>query len=404
MTSPRLRKRRSSVASKKEALITFARVTVVVVALLLVCGVGLLERRQQSRQHVQQYPLLSQIHRNTLQETIVPIPIDASKIVDLWPDDSHKGAGRYRSSLRDCIPKSSSENQQNISNKNGSSSNPCQVRLIDDQQDSSNGHEESNQIQRVALVHPPGKLGDIFVEYVTRVLKLSLSPNDDNNRDEVAHSIELVSVSQLLESQQQTTRPYSKIIRMATLPILLDAADLFLAHAEAAEITANHDLAQNDNVSPTLQDVLDLVRQLARWQCHMSQHSDNTALLTITLDRMMGFSSMTTKRVQSFLGLTPASENPKQNRIAMDDITLIVTDIIDQASSAVQRILMEDSLTHLTAAGLNGRINAVIDEELTPRSKDAGRDGIAAAVCRPVSTMDENKGGLTNAIVAKMMA
>lgn len=363
----------------------------VVVALLLVCGVGLLERRPSGQQ---QYPLLSQLHRNTLQETIVPIPIDATKIVDLWPDDGHKGAEYYRSSFRDCVPTSNNEHQQSTKN-DGSSSNHCQVRVMDNQHDSNNGNEKSNPIQRVALVHPPGKLGDVFVEYVTRILNLT---------DGAAHSIELVSISQLLAPQQQSTRPYSKIIRMATLPILLDATDLFLAHAEAAATTTNQDLAQHI-VNLTLQDVLDLVRQLVRWQCHMSNLSNNTALLTITLDRMMGFSSMTTKKVQSFLGLTPASENPKQNRIAMDDITLIVTDIIDQASSAVQKMLMKDTLTHLTAASLNDRINAVIEEELTPRSsEDAGRDGSAPAVCRRISTTDENKGGLTNVIVEKMMA
>lgn len=370
----------------------------VFVALILVCCLGLLERRQNQQQ---EHRPLSQLHRNTLQETIVPIPIDATKIVDLWPDDSHKGATRYRSSLLECIPSIGNNKHDLSDNYDKRSSNHCLVRLEENEHVRKDGNGNHKPIQRVAVVHPPGKLGGVFVQYVTRILNLSY--NVSNSRDEVAHSIELVSTSQLVGAELQSKQPYNKIIRMATLPILLDATDLLLAHADATAASTNHGEAQHKG-SPKLQDVLELVRQLVRFQCHISKHSANTALLTITLDRMMGFSSMTTKRVQSFLGLTPPADNPKQNRIAMDDISLVVTDIIDQASSMIQRLLLVDeTVSNMSAAKLNDMVNDVVDEELNAGIADASSDGIITPFCRPLSTAGLKAGGLTNAIIEKMM-
>ena len=407
MTSPRLRRRRGSIFSKKEALFVFVRVVAFVIACVLVCVLGLLKRGQ-SRQ--QQYPLLSQLHRSTLQETIVPIPIDATKIVDLWPDDSHKGAEPYRSSLSECIPAHSSNWYPQHGYGGGSNNNHCQVRAPESEHARDDGHGNGSikpTQQRVALVHSPGKIGDVFVQYVTRVLNLSLSPNSTDNisneRDEVAHSIELVSSSQIIETQHQSTLPYSKIIRMATLPILLDATDLLLAHdSTLGSITQG---GTHNKGRHTIQDILDLVRQLVRWQCHMSKHSNDTPLLTITLHRMMGFSSMTTRKIQSFLDLTPPSDNPKHNRIAMDDISLVVTDIIDNASSTIQRLLvMNETLAHKSAANLNDIVNDLVKEELNGRTEDARGAAATTTACRPLSVTGLKLGSPKNAIVAKMMA
>ena len=362
MTSPRLRKKRRSspwIPRNGSSLVAL-------VAFLLVCGVSVCQRsRPSSSTEVTSNPssLPSISERKALQDSTSP-----DVFVDLWPDDGH--TDRYRRSLPNCIP---SDHEEEHDEDNSSH---CQVRLVEN-----NGR----LIQRVGLVHPPGRLGEVFVEYVTRVVRLR-HDGEETEEAPTMHSIELVPITQHQMLAHQDGHAdhlvYSKIIRMATLPILLEATDIFLLHTPATSES-----------SPTLEDMMDLVRQLVRWQCHIS-HNTDTALLTITLDRMLGFSSMTTRRVQSFLGLKPYEDN-KQNRIAMDDLSLIVMDVIDQGSDLAQRLLVE-STTRSKGRNLSDMVNAVLDEELTA-IEDLG------GACRPI-TSDGHSGPLTNAIVEKMVA
>jgi len=208
---------------------------------------------------------------------------------------------------------------------------------------------------------------------------------------------------------------------MGTIPILLETADAVVAHYKS--FVGNKDFDKNkDNpqssTDVTVDDVLYLARQLIRWQCDITQYCQHTktALLTISLDRMMGSSSITTRNVQSFLGIHTPLENSrhptkqqiKTNRIHMDDLYQIILEIVDSASQLVMPLQQAKIGKEYTAdANTNGiaqmelsleeRANAIVSEEITAIE---GR----GSLCRPMSSDNDSNSVLTKILAAKLTA
>ena len=216
-----------------------------------------------------------------------------NSFVDIWPDDS-KNDGFYET-LWNCIPQAGKET-------------PCHVRYF-----GSNNNSNQDKLQRVAIARPPGRLGKAFEVYLQHLI---------NHHPNEAMQIELIPIHHSMDLQHN----YSKIIRFTTVPVLLEAADLALVSA-----------SNSRNIK--MEEVENIARQLVRWHCHLSQNAAaGTPLLTITLDRLMGYPQASIKRLQSFLGLIPY-DDPKQNKIDfLDDMALIVMDTIDEASSLLMSL------------------------------------------------------------------
>lgn len=477
MTSPRLRKRRGSVAAPlMEELYAFVRIALFLTIIFIIAFASTVLVRTDGSSRISSSSRSSSAvaaPTNRLQEKqdstngahAPPPPPTTKAFVDLWPDDRH--STRYRRSLPSRIPVLEEEDVE------------------EEGEEADNNNHNNLSIQRVALVHPPGRLGDVFVEYITRVVHLQPQHETNGGANEKdgekttirsksipPPQIELVSTVQLMASKKEddgTKQPYTKIIRLATLPVLLEAVDILLAHPGSGPMST----------AISEQDILDLVRQLVRWQCHVTnysplpppppkhlndqqQHDESNSnndqidtavlvipLLTITLDRMMGFSSMTTKKVQSFLGLpismvsssesheqpSAATKKKRPKKVDMDDLSLIVMEVVDSASSLVQEMMttmMQDlhiahtnnnTKNNVPPAAINGTINSprrldemvqlVIDEELTAMedyqttltitTDSVGGNGLGGGACRPI-TIANNSSSIATAILKKMMA
>lgn len=281
-------------------------------------------------------------HHWALQVPVVPDPALRQRLleesypgafVDLWPDDTH--TRDYRKTLSDCFPGYEQDDTQD-----------CQVTL---QQDDN----QQTPVQRVALVRPPGLLGDVFVEFVHKVINLQA---------EQSYPIHLVPTTRTII---EATHNYSMIIRMATLPPLLEAADTALM----LNNPTNNNLSVNE--------LLDLVRSTIRFHCHSTQRTKDTALLTITLDRMIGFPSSTTKKLQKFLGIMPNPET-KKNRVDMKELPLVVMDRVTAASELVESVA--------PAAELLPVVTQLVAEEVQASQNENG-------FCRPItSSVGESDG------------
>ena len=128
-----------------------------------------------------------------------------------------------------------------------------------------------------------------------------------------------------------------------------------------------------------MNDLTNLVRNIIRSQCQITQRSKDTALLTITLDRMIAFPSSTTKRLQKFLGITPHPE-AKKNRVDLKDLPLIVMDRVDAGSTLVNAVAPPVPTSTVTEL-----FNRIVEEEVL-----ASQEGS----CRPISSLIDN--GMTN--------
>lgn len=212
--------------------------------------------------------------------------------IDLWPDD--RNTESYRNSLLNCVPGFDYKDDLH----------DCRVRMPE------------NGTAMVALARPPGLLGDIFEECMKKVLKLTAAQPS-------TFPIQFVPTTEVIGPDHG----YSMIIRMATLPVLLEAADIALGLNE----TGKADLS-----GFSLADLVDIIRYTLRWQCHITERVQDTALLTITLDRMIGYPTSTAKKLQIFLGMKP--EDSKKSRLSLKQQPLVVMDRINTGSAFISTL------------------------------------------------------------------
>jgi hypothetical protein len=145
----------------------------------------------------------------------------------LWPDD--KTNQYFKASLRDCE----------------SDAGKCKERI-----------KAGSSQKRIAILRPPGVFGRSMENFVTQVVE--------------NHSTEKVDISLLSTSHIESEHTYTKVVRVATLPLLLEAIDLAL-------LTVDGDYTA-DQIKR--KDILGVVRQLVRWHCHLSQVASDSALTT----------------------------------------------------------------------------------------------------------------------------
>ena len=131
--------------------------------------------------------------------------------------------------------------------------------------------DDGTKTERIALLAPPGTLGDLFQRFVAEVVRLHKQKNDPRR-------LELIPTSHVPPYGYGKTHGYTQIIRFVVLPVRLAAADMALA-AQPHETTATTEIH--------LEDIQQATQQLIRWHCRISHVAAHTSVLTMTLENLM---------------------------------------------------------------------------------------------------------------------
>ena len=233
-------------------------------------------------------------------------------VVDIWPDQKNRPE-LLASVLQSCLP---AENHA------------CQQRIEPD----------GSTRQRIGVLRPPGVFGNIFEDFVVRYVEMSQSEED-------AHTMELLSTSHLDTGKQHS---FTKILRPAILPLLLEAIDL-------AIYCSGGDLPSNQI---TVDSLLDVVRQIVRWHCRLSHVASDTALLTVAFDKLLAKPTQIEKELIAFLELK--HDKQKDLHVDMEDIAKKAFSRFDDSSALILQMEERQRLTE--------GVNQIVTEELTSGS------------------------------------
>jgi hypothetical protein len=223
----------------------------------------------------------------------------------LWPDDNTNPD--FKASLRDCE----------------SDVVKCKERI-----------EAGTSQQRIAILRPPGVFGRSMESFVTQAVE--------------NHAIEKVDILVIPTSHIESEHTYTKVVRVATLPLLLEAIDLAL-------LTVDGDYTA-DQINR--EDILGVVRQLVGWHCHLSQVASDTALTTLTFGRAMSLPTRTAKALTSFLSF--AETDDVKEEVDMEDSAEQIVLRIDQCT----RLALKFKGSERSARKLDDDVDRVIQEEL----------------------------------------
>jgi hypothetical protein len=264
----------------------------------------------------------------------------------LWPDD--KKNQNFKASLRDCE----------------SNAVKCKERI-----------EAGSSQQRIAILRPPGVFGRSMENFVTQVV--------DN------HSTEKLDIFLLSTSHIESEHTYTKVVRVVTLPLLLEAIDLAL-------LTVDGDYTA-DQINR--EDIFGVVRQLIRWHCHLSQVASDTALTTLTFGRAMSLPTRAGKALASFLSFADTDEeeeadmedNVKQVMLRIDQCATLASKLIDSVESArdldddvdrvIQEELQNDACSSTIPFSQAGSIPFTRVTELVGHFLDTNKDS-SSIICR----------------------
>ena len=221
-----------------------------------------------------------------LKRTLPGLENFPENIVDIWPD--HRNQEELLQSLKNCLP---SENSK------------CRQRMKD-----------GSTTQQIGILRPPGLLGDVFEEFVIEFVEMSRTDDTD---------MVLVSTSHVLEKGEHT---FTKILRPAVLPLLLGAVDLALE-------TVGDDFSSSEII---VDDLVGVVRQLMRWHCRLSRIADDTALFTVTFDRMVAYPMKAEKDLVEFLELS--HEDQSDIHVDMEKLAEKVFHRIDACTAFLMQL------------------------------------------------------------------
>lgn len=222
---------------------------------------------------------------------------DRPPLIQLWPDDRQN----QDLPLRDCLPSDNTE---------------CLERVASD-----------SSPYRIGIIRAPGTFGRGIESFVSAYINLQKS----KNREVEATSHAVVNHS------------FTKIVRVAVIPVYLEALDLAMDAAENV-------------LDIQLEDILTISRLLVRWHCRISFVARDTALFTLTLDPTLAFPTRAESRLADFLGYEMADDDGKDNSVQADPM----------ANEALRRIdACRDILTRLgiSAKELEEATDAIIQEE-----------------------------------------
>ena len=234
---------------------------------------------------------------------------------DLWPDDfQHEG---FYHSLHSCT-------------------------FEDD-----NCRPEYHPSKRILLLHPPGSIGTIFVDFMKDVVFRHSLEEDA--------SMVIVPTSHIPTSLEDDFS-YTHIIRFATMPLLLAIGDALLSVAGEQSLSLN--------------DVQEVARLLLNWHCTISEIADTKTIptMTITLQSIAEDFSETHVNLREFLSALEPSEdlNPEEIMEA-ESIANSLSPLIDMIQDHL-KVLDESLKDNVTTDGdLERIVNKIMDSHLNGR-------------------------------------
>jgi hypothetical protein len=227
----------------------------------------------------------------------------------MWPQDGDYP--KFSDTLKDCRPQENPKCLQHV--------------------------PENTKTQRIVLLRPPGKFGDIFTKYVEGVVYYHWSNTTD---------LVLIPTSHVPPYGYGKTHGYTKIIRLAVSPLMTHAADI-LQHAQG---------------SVGMQDLRHVVRQLVRWHCRLSHVAAHTTLLTVTLEALVGQAWDTDEKIRQFLNL--AKKSPMEH--LMDNGGLEIEHLVSSVEAAMESVgkLLTTANDEIPGQQIEDIIHLVIQDEL----------------------------------------
>jgi hypothetical protein len=245
--------------------------------------------------------------------------------VDLWLDATNRKTKidpildvvlRQRMQ-QSCLP-------YDNNNENSAPSDVCQTR-------------KDGSTDRVGIIRPPGILGNIFEDCIVKYINQSRA--DDTGM------IVFVQPNPYTLNGERFT--WTKILRPVVMPILLEAIDLSLQ-------TTGADFSPDDIL---LEDILCTIRLLVRWHCRLTQIASNTALLSISMQRLMAYPKEVEQDLTEFLDLHHSRQ--EKLHLNMDTYAEAVFQRIDVCTTFLRQLRARSR-----SASISDLLNSVVREEL----------------------------------------
>lgn len=253
-----------------------------------------------------------------------------AKEIDLFPDDLQHEP--FFNTLKSCLP-------------NGAEKK-CKQFVPD------------NHIQRIAILSPPGALGFVFESFIDEVVRL-------HSTEEQQATFELIKTSHVPPYGYGKTHGYTKIIRLASLPLRLAASDLVLEESTTA--LGHHSM---DDI--TIRDLDQALRQVVRWHCRLSHVAAHTATMTISLENLLEDPWEEEYQVRTFLNLKEEDHSledhlKQEHHIDEDELAGSMDEIVRRSTLLLLRLTRMNPNTKLEQV-LDQAVN---DELATTKNLDA---------------------------------
>ena len=263
--------------------------------------------------------LLSFLDRgNAPNQAMVHGFVDSS--VDLWPND--RQSGELLNILVSCIPEEKNDET-------------CRER-----------RKEESATQQIALARPPGLLGKIMQNFVEKLVE--------------SHPIEHDAAELIPTTHVPLDHSFTKIIRFAVLPILLEAADLALSTTDPSFTKQQI----------TVSDIEEIVRLLIHWHCRLMDIANDTAFLTLSAKRALSRPQEAAKEIGSFIGFDIDKGEDWMSGKSVDRRASLAMERIDECSNFISEL---QAMT--PRRNLQELANTIVHNEIASgKCGDAGSD------------------------------
>jgi hypothetical protein len=255
--------------------------------------------------------------------------------IELFPDNLQHEA--FYETLSSCLPSESmsieDKKEQDTTNGKKKKKKNCNLYVPD------------NGIERIAILSPPGAIGYVFEKFIDEVVRLHKTPEQ---------KMEFIKTSHSLPYGYGKTHGYTKVIRLATLPLRLAAADLVLEqqHKEGGD---TDDIAMHDIVQAT--------QQLVRWHCRVSHVAAHTAVLTVSLEDLLDDPWEEEYQIRSFLSL---SAEQAEEHVDEDELAGSMDEIVHRSTLLLMK-LDQFKLNHANgkhSTKMEDMLDAIVNDEL----------------------------------------
>lgn len=238
--------------------------------------------------------------------------------VDLWPND--ESDADFSDSLRDCESSSEQAQAQLL----------CQERL-------------DGATRRIALASPPGVFGRVLHDFAIQVV--GLYSDDETNAV-------LVPTSHI-----GTDHTFTNVVRVVTLPLLLQALDLALVTIDPSNAST---------VMINREDILGVVRQLVAWHCRLSEIALDTSMTTIYFGHTLANPTSADVTLAKFLSLTDDADVENAQVVDMEENAAQVLMRIDECVALAHKI--QAAVGPSSQWQLQDDVDRIVEEELQRES------------------------------------